>query len=158
MGDTGITSKSPPSVQRNRWYHRLKDWLWGYDFFISYHWASGGNYAVNLAARLRDKGYDVFLDRADYALGDKWKQVGEVALRNTQRLVLIATREAVFESKPVEREVIFFTDRSRHCIPIFFGDNFAEEEKQTPGKFVVLDRLPDDGVRQLQFGVRQRPI
>ena len=38
-----------PSFQQDRWYERLRNWLWGYDFFISYHWASGGTYAVNLA-------------------------------------------------------------------------------------------------------------
>lgn len=138
------TTRSSTSNRGERWYQRLKNWLWGYDFFISYHWASGGTYAVNLAARLREKGYDVFLDRAEYAMGDKWKGVGEVALRNTQRLVLIATREAVFESKPVEREVVLFTNRSCHCIPVFFGDTFAAEEQANPGKYIVLDRLPDD--------------
>ncbi len=128
---------------RQPWYRRLRDLLWGYDFFISYHWASGGAYAVNLAARLQEKGYDVFLDRGEYAMGDDWKKVGEVALRNTQRLVLIATREAVFESAPVRREVILFTGRNRHVIPIFFGDIFASEEQADPGKHDVLERLPD---------------
>ena len=115
-----------------------------YDFFVSYHWASGGTYAVNLAARLREKGYEVFLDRAEYAMGDAWKRVGEVALYNTQRLVLIATREAVFESKPVEHEIVKFTDRGRNCIPIFFGDSFAAARLVTQRKCIVLDRLPED--------------
>jgi len=129
------------------WYRRIRNWFFGYDFFVSYHWHSGGTYAVNLAARLRERGYEVFLDRAEYAMGDDWKHVGEVALRNTQRLVLIATREAVFASKPVEREVILFTDRGRHCIPIFFGCRFTPEEQETfgqhSGQNIVLDRLPD---------------
>jgi len=133
-----------PFRQPDRWYQRLKDRLWGYDFFISYHWASGGTYAVNLAAQLREKGYEVFLDREEYAMGDAWQRVGEVALRNTQRLVLIATREAVFESKPVEHEIVRFTDRSRHCIPIFFGDTFFADEEANRGKYIVLDRLADD--------------
>lgn len=148
--DSATESKIPssPLVQSSPkpWHQSLRNWLWGYDFFISYHWGSGGTYAVNLAAQLRQKGYDVFLDRAEYAMGDKWKMVGEVALHNTQRLVLIATRSAVFDSKPVELEVVKFTDRGRHCIPIFFGDTFAEDEKANPGKFIVLERLPDDAL------------
>jgi len=36
-----------PNIQRSGW-QRMRDWLWGYDFFVSYHWASGGVYAVNL--------------------------------------------------------------------------------------------------------------
>ncbi len=144
----GTTHSKPESPANNDgprqpWHRRLRDWLWGYDFFVSYHWASGGTYAVNLAALLREKGYDVFLDRAEYAMGDDWKRVGELALRNTQRLVLIATRQAVFESEPVRREVILFTDRGRHVIPIFFGDPFATAEQADPGKHVVLKRLPD---------------
>lgn len=142
---------------RVRWYQRLRNRLWGYDFFISYHWASGGTYAVNLAARLREKGYEVFLDRAEYAMGDDWKRVGEIALRNTQRLVLIATREAVFESEPVEREVILFSERGRRCIPIFFGDTFAADEEAYPGKFQVLARLPDSAL-YLQDTIENLPI
>lgn len=29
------------SDRGERWYQRLNNWLWGYDFFISDHWASG---------------------------------------------------------------------------------------------------------------------
>ena len=92
-----------PTTTQERWYRRFKNWLWGYDFFISYHWASGGAYAVILAQMLRSRNYDVFLDRADYASGDDWKRIGEVALRNTQRLVVVATRDAVTKSEPVRR-------------------------------------------------------
>jgi len=122
---------------------KIKNRLWGYDFFISYHWASGGAYAVQLAQQLRERGFEVFLDRSEYAMGDDWQAVGEVALRNTRRLVLVATREAVFDSFPVEREILLFTDRNSHIVPIFFEDTFAAEEKANPGKHLVLERLPD---------------
>ena len=91
--EPNTSSAASASVRRESWYVRLKNWLWGHDFFISYHWGSGGTYAVSLAARLREKGYEVFLDRADYAMGDDWQRVGEIALRNTKRLIVIATRE-----------------------------------------------------------------
>lgn len=43
---------------RNRsWLQKIRDRFWGYDFFISYHWESGGKYAVNLAQRLVDEKY-----------------------------------------------------------------------------------------------------
>ena len=76
-------------------------------------------------------------------MGDDWKKVGETALRNTKRLVLIATHEAVFESKPVEREVVLFSQRKRQIIPIFFGDTFSSKEQDNPGKSQVLELLPD---------------
>lgn len=119
---------------------RLTQYLWGYDFFISYHWASGGKYAVSLAQQLRQRHYDVFLDRSDYADGDDWKEVGEIALRNTQRLVLIATREAVLSSKPVEHEIRVFTSRQRQIVPLQFGDHYSEQEKA--GSY-VLSKFPD---------------
>ncbi len=131
---------------------RVKSWLWGYDFFISYHWASGGAYAVQLAAQLREKGYEVFLDRTDFAAGDEWRSVGETALRNTQRMVIIATRDAVFASKPVAHEVKQFATRQSHLIPIYFGDAFQAERKEPPGTFVVLDHLPEE-----TLGINTRP-
>ena len=120
---------------------RVYDYLWGYDFFVSYQWSSGGRYAVNLAQRLRDRHYDVFLDRSDYAAGDEWKRAGAVALRNTRRLILIATKGAVTESKPVQREVEIFTARGRHIIPIVFGDELLGLSRED---YPTLQRMPDD--------------
>ncbi len=140
---------------RRRWLHRTRDWLWGYDFFISYHWASGGAYAVNLAQKLRTLGYDVFLDRADYASGDNWKELGRIALGNTQRLVLIATREAVLNSQPVRHEVEIFTSRGRQVIPIVFGDRFEGVDRSL---YPTLLRMPeaqlfiDSGADSLKVG------
>mgnify|MGYP000331975236 CR=1 FL=1 len=108
-------------------WRRIASRLWGYDFFISYHWASGGAYAVALAQRLRDLNFDCFLDRAEYAMGDDWKSQGKKALHNTQRLVLVATPEAVWHSDPVAREVQIFTARSSRIIPIVFGDDFVRD-------------------------------
>lgn len=139
--DCVSTSVSEHSMSGHRTrFQKIKDFLWGYDFFISYHWASGGIYAVKLAERLRAKNYDVFLDRSDYATGDDWKAIGETALRNTQRLVLVATPEALAISRPVEREVTIFTERGRHVIPIVFGSiRQLTVEPQT----LTLTLLPD---------------
>lgn len=121
--DASKTLSEPDSFDLDQFSKRqwVRDWLWGYDFFISYHWNSGGRYAVALAQRLRDENFEVFLDRADYASGDDWKKIGQVALRNTQWLILVATNEAVFQSQPVEREVVAFTRRSRQIVPVCFG-------------------------------------
>lgn len=140
---TQPTSNVPPSlnveIKRSLW-QPIRDWLWGYDFFVSYHWSSGGVYAVNLAQMLRSKGFDVFLDRTDYASGDDWKRMGQIALRNTQRLVLVATREAVTISKPVQHEVEIFTARGRQVVPIIFGDRFTDIDRSD---YPTLTRLPD---------------
>ncbi len=127
------------NVKRN-FFQRIKDRLWGYDFFISYQWSTGGQYADNLAQRLRSLHYDVFLDRSDYATGDDWKAVGQIALQNTQRLVLIATKGAVCDSKPVEHEVEIFTRRGRRVIPIIFGNELTGLDRS---QFATLRHLPD---------------
>src|SRR3954468_3490659 len=102
-------------------WRKLANWFWGYDYFVSYHWASGGAYAVALAQRLRDRNYEVFLDRAEFAMGDDWKGVGARELRNPQRLVLLATRKAVTSSAPVEHEIRLFTGRGRQVVPVVFS-------------------------------------
>ena len=49
-----------------------------------------------------DDQYDIlFLDRAEFAAGDDWEVSGGPRLRNTKRLVLVATREALTASDPV---------------------------------------------------------
>jgi WD40 repeat protein len=132
-------SPLPKKARRSRETLRGKvaNWLWGYDYFISYHWKSGGSYAVALAQRLRDRKYDVFLDRSEYAMGENWEEGGRRALRNTKRLVLVATREALTESKPVAHEVEVFSSRGRLVIPIFF----VRIEETVPESIAGLDRL-----------------
>lgn|GEM_PF-1645322 len=148
-----MTSQSPvadkphpdfvPNTKSESWRHRISRRLWGYDYFISYHWKSGGPYAVALAQRLLDQGYECFLDRTDYAMGDDWKQEGEFALRHTQRLVIVATREAITESIPVRREVEIFSARSNQVILIVFDGGFAEADRR---QHPTLALLPDSNL------------
>jgi len=118
---------------------RFVRFLWGYDFFVSYQWASGGTYAVSLAERLRDRGYDCFLDRAEFAAGDDWRTEAQQALRHTNRLVIIATRDAIAHSQPVRHELEVFTNRSNRVIPIVFGKRFSDEERRA---FPTLALVP----------------
>jgi hypothetical protein len=83
---------------------RALDFVFGYDFFISYAWSDGATYAAALAARLEDKRFAVFLDRAKYAAGDDWKKVGAWTLRRTGQLILVGSPSAA-RSDPVLREV-----------------------------------------------------
>ena len=90
--------------------------------------------------RLRDKGYDVFLDRYEYAMSDDWIKEGRRALRNTNRLIVIATRKAISQSKPVAREIENFTKHSKHVISIVFGPRFTNADRS---QFPILNRIPD---------------
>lgn len=120
-------------------WRRVANAFWGYDCFISYHWESGGRYAVALAQQLHQHRFDCFLDRTEYAMGDDWKRQGQRALRNTQRLILIATRDAVMNSEPVAHEVELFSARSSQIIPIVFGEPFEESDHKRSS---VLQRIP----------------
>ena len=60
-------------------YQRAVDWFFGYDYFISYCWADGRNYAQELAEKLEAQGFKCFLDSSDYAKGDNWRNEGKTS-------------------------------------------------------------------------------
>ena len=155
MNSDASPSESASRVGNHResWSRRIARWYWGYDFFVSYNWASGGLYAVSLAERLRDLGYECFLDRAEFAAGDDWKQEGHNALRNTQRLVIIATREAIQNSRAVQLEVEIFTSRSHRVIPIVFDARFSPEERR---QLPTLQRIPESTIEIIEQSSRIR--
>lgn len=121
--------------------HRLNDYVFGYDYFISYCWADGRQYAVELAKRLQEQGFECFLDSSDYAKGDNWREQGRRALRKTARLVLIATPKA-FASEPVAREVEIFSALKRRIIPIDFDNGLERLQRGSPiARFLTADTL-----------------
>lgn len=114
--------------------------LWGYDFFISYHWDSGGKYATSLAQKLQGK-YDIFLDRAEYAAGVNWLKEGRTALDRSKAVLLIATDKAVRDSEPVRKEIEYFAAKSSNAIiPIIFKELECGNRKHTTES--LLDLLP----------------
>jgi hypothetical protein len=135
-----------PSVAiepRESLWRRFAYKFWGYDFFVSYNWTSGGPYAVSLAERLRDRGYDCFLDQSEFAAGDDWRKEAQKALRNTQRLVVVATRDAIVKSEAVRHEIELFTRRCERVIPVVFGARFSENEKR---QLPTLQKIPDSTI------------
>ena len=52
------------------------DLFFGYDFFISYAHADGGNYTLELSERLQSIGYKVFLDHHEYTAGEELNLLG----------------------------------------------------------------------------------
>ena len=92
-----------------RLLRRIVDAIFGFDFFISYSSRDpdqiGRNYALALKNLLTDRDYVCFLDSTDYEKGEDWQEVGKVALNRTRSLLVVAT-PAIFDSKPVLREVL----------------------------------------------------
>jgi TIR domain len=147
IGETTIPpepGKPAPSIDaRQSLWRTLANRIWGYDFFLSYNWASGGSYAVSLAERLRDRGFDCFLDQSEFAAGDDWRNEAAHALGNTGRLVVIATHKAIADSEAVRHEIELFTRRSDRVIPIVFGRRFSEAEQR---QYPTLQRIPDSTI------------
>jgi WD40 repeat protein len=106
--------------QKRGLLQRFADFLFGYDFFISYCWADGRIYATELQRKLNERGFKCFLDSSDYAKGDNWRTAGQRALRKTSRLILIGTPKAVL-SEPVANELRIFNKLRRRVFPIDFG-------------------------------------
>ncbi len=79
------------SISRRSLWQKILDFIFGYDFFISYTWSDGRTYSKALALTLKSYGFECFLDSDDYAKGDDWKKVGYWTLRRTSRLVLVGS-------------------------------------------------------------------
>ncbi len=125
------------SKDRVSFIRKIADFLFGYDFFISYCWADGRKYAVALQKRLNALGFNCFLDSSDYAKGDNWRQQGRRALKKTSRLILVGTPKAL-ESEPVANELRIFSELGRRVFPIDFGGALSKIGS-TEGVLAYLD-------------------
>ncbi|MCB1237403.1 MAG: TIR domain-containing protein [Verrucomicrobiae bacterium] len=111
---------APDSPPKQSLFQRAADFLFGYDFFISYRWEDGRAYAVELQRKLQARGFSCFLDSEDYAKGDNWRLAGRRALKKTSRLILVGTPGAL-RSEPVANELRIFTGLGRRVVPIDIG-------------------------------------
>ncbi len=132
---TSLQAKHPSpgseDAGRQSLWRRLLDFVFGYDFFISYSWSDGGRYAGALARQLKAQGFEIFLDRDDYASGDDWKKVGAWKLRRTSQLVLIGSPAALV-SGPVVREIEIFSRTGRRIVPIDFDGSLEWKSDDVP--------------------------
>jgi len=124
------TAKNKISNVRSRnILQKIYDWLFGYDFFISYRWSDGAEYASNLAEKLKEMGYVCFLDSEDFVAGGRWNIMGRQAIKRTSRLILIATKDAIKDPEkrignkdPIFQELSTFVRSGRHKIRITFDE------------------------------------
>jgi hypothetical protein len=129
------------------------DFLFGYDFFISYAWKDARSYALALAEKLGTQGFQCFLDSTEYAPGDDWPLVGKRALRKTSKLLLLVSPKAL-ESDPVLREVEAFQSTNRTILPIDFGKTLRNPadppcallQKLSPNILTIAEPLDGLGI------------
>jgi hypothetical protein len=106
-------------------FQRINDWLFGYDFFISYRWSDGREYALKLAEELQKRDYECFLDTHDYLPWGNWIIDGSRAIKKTQRLIFICTPDALVdpqgrgnEDDPIIKELTAFDKNGRNKVRI----------------------------------------
>ena len=84
---------------------RVSDFVFGYDYFISYKQDDGKNLPKRLADRLTEAGYRVFLDMTGYTAGDDLKQGTTRRVRMSAYTLLIARPGALTRSDWVVQEI-----------------------------------------------------
>lgn len=89
---------------RDSWLLRLTDWVFGYDYFVSYSHRDGKTYPRRLKERLEASGFRVFLDQTEYVPGTNLnRETRRQVLKS--RVVVIVGRDGALASEWVEREV-----------------------------------------------------
>jgi DNA-binding FrmR family transcriptional regulator len=117
----------------------LIDFLFGYDFFISYAHADGMFYPQQLADRLQERGFTVFLDKRVYVAGDDLRRATRRRIRMSRKLVVIA-RPRAMESDWVQRELQVCIAAKRIPILIDVNQTFA----RAPAEHIVKKMLEDN--------------
>lgn len=136
-------------IRRRSIWQKLIDQFYGYDFFISYRWSDGRQYALQLAEGLKSKGYNSFLDSEVYRPGENWLLGGHYAIKHTSRLVFLATRDAVLVPRgrpqrkdPIIEELQAFEKGGRQKVRVLLDKIEDSEWEQSPkARFFRLEDL-----------------
>lgn len=134
---------SPPTAEAptvrafflERWLARLRDHLFGFDFFISYAHKDGKEYPEGLVEGLTERGYRVFLDESGeetgFVVGEELATAMDQRIRQSTKLILIAG-ESALRSQWVHKEVEISRDAKRVPVVIDLGQQFKSEGEDHP--------------------------
>lgn len=154
-------ARSVASFSQARLANQVADFLFGYDFFISYSWSDGADYPRQLMEQLTRNGYTVFLDSRDYVPGIDLRASTRRRVRMSRYLVLVLRPHAV-SSVWVERELKAFLATGRDPIAInvdrtweklppasFFSTTFAKRLRVSEVLTSGVERPSDSVVADL---------
>ena len=122
---------------------RLSDFLFGYDYFISYKQADGHGYPRMLVKRLSETGYSVFLDETVYAPGDDLRQSTRRRVRMSSVLVVLGRPGALIDSPWVETELREAIAAQRTLVLIDFASSLERLQHQTEEQLARLQSFRD---------------
>ncbi|HYC90419.1 MAG TPA: toll/interleukin-1 receptor domain-containing protein, partial [Thermoanaerobaculia bacterium] len=116
------------------------DRLFGYDFFISYAHDDGADYPRELAKRLRERQFTVFLDEEVYVGGTDLPSATRRRVRMSNKLVVVG-RPHVLTSTWVLKEVDESLAAEREPIVIDVDGSWAAADGANPLKQRIGERI-----------------
>ncbi|HEX6182315.1 MAG TPA: TIR domain-containing protein [Pyrinomonadaceae bacterium] len=129
----------------------LLDRVFGYDYFISYSHTDGLNYPKQLATRLEESGFKVFLDAQVYGPGDDLRTATRRRVRMSTYMIVVARPAAMGQSHWVAEEVRACLKAERTPVVIDVNDAFEKADPENPLARLLEHRLfinedqPTDG-------------
>jgi tetratricopeptide (TPR) repeat protein len=103
---------------------RSVDWVFGYDFFISYSHGDGMRLPRCIKERLEHAGFRIFLDQTEYVAGEDLRRETRRQVVKSRKIVIVA-RAGALKSEWVKREVDVALDYGK--IPVILNVNGAVE-------------------------------
>jgi WD40 repeat protein len=123
---------------------RAVDWLFGFDFFISYAHDDGKIYPQRLKQRLEQAGFRAFLDQTEYVPGTNLSRETGRQVRKSRSIIVIG-RERALSSKWVKREVEIALRHGKD--PVIIDINGAVAAAPTGGQGIVDIARQQDWLR-----------
>src|SRR5712691_8822287 len=111
-------------IKREGLIARAVDWVFGYDFFISYSHGDGMRLPRRIKERLEQAGFRVFLDQTEYVAGDDLRRETRRQVVKSRKIVVIG-RPGALKSDWVRREVDVALAHGK--IPVIVNLNGAVE-------------------------------
>lgn len=118
----------------------INDYLFGYDFFISYAHADGTHYPAELYAKLKSLGYKVFLDTSEYPAGTDLKSATTRRVKGSSHLIVIGGKNA-FQSEWVKKEIQQFIKKEKQPILINIEKVFDKTPNGNPIAHLLKNRI-----------------
>jgi tetratricopeptide (TPR) repeat protein len=122
-----VTAPAPLSdhgIKREGLITRAVDWVFGYDFFISYSHGDGMRLPRRLKERLEQAGFRAFLDQTEYVAGADLRRETRRQVVKSRKIVVIG-RSGALKSEWVRREVNVALAHGK--IPVIVNLNGAVE-------------------------------
>jgi len=119
----------------------IVDWVFGYDFFISYGHKDGLRYAQGLSEQLKERpeNFVVHLDQDEYNAGDNLGVITSRRIRNSKELVVVARQHSLIDSQWVFRECEIFLDGGNLPIIVDVNDSIRRYARTQARKQALIE-------------------